>query len=107
MWVFASPGFAGIFRVDCKNRVKFSPAADLGDPAVGTVLVWSACMLSQSQSITIIPGTVYAHGYACAQFYYCGPQYRGRCPKFSSYVYCTKFSTSFFPGKQHVYISGY
>ena len=51
MWVFASPGFAGIFRVDCKNRVKFSPAADLGDPAVGTVLAWSACMPSQSQPL--------------------------------------------------------
>ena len=51
MWVFASPGFAGIFRVDCKNRVKFGPAADLGDPAAGTVLAWSACMPSQSQPL--------------------------------------------------------
>ena len=38
MWVFTTPGFAGIFRTDCKNRVNFDPAADLGDPAVGTVL---------------------------------------------------------------------
>jgi hypothetical protein len=38
MWVVASPGFTGICRVNCKNRVKFDPAADLGDPAVGTVL---------------------------------------------------------------------
>ena len=38
MWVVASPGFTGIFRVDCKNRVKFDPAADLRDPAVGKVL---------------------------------------------------------------------
>ena len=51
MWVFASPGFAGIFSVDCKNRVKFSPAADLGDPSVGMVLAWSACMPSQSQPL--------------------------------------------------------
>jgi hypothetical protein len=48
MWVFAPPGFTGIFKIDCKNRVKFDPAADLGDPAVGTVLAWSACMPSQS-----------------------------------------------------------
>jgi len=51
MWVFASPGFTEIFRVDCKNRVKFGPAADLGDPAVGTVLARSACMPSQSQPL--------------------------------------------------------
>ena len=51
MWVFESPGFAGIFRVDCKNRVKFGPAADLGDPAVGTVLARSACMRSQSRPL--------------------------------------------------------
>jgi hypothetical protein len=38
MWVVASPGFTGIFKVNCKNRVKFDPAADLGDPAVRTVL---------------------------------------------------------------------
>ena len=49
MWVFASPGFAGIFRVDCKNRVRFGLVADFGNPAVGTVLAWSACMTSQSQ----------------------------------------------------------
>ena len=48
MWVFASPRLTGICRVNCKNRVKFDPAADLGDPAVGTVLAWSACMPSQS-----------------------------------------------------------
>jgi hypothetical protein len=48
MWVLASPGFTGICRIDCKNRVKLGPAADLGDPAVGTVLAWSACMPSQS-----------------------------------------------------------
>ena len=51
MWVFASPGFAGIFRVDCKNRLKFGPAADFGDPAVGTVLARSACMRSQSRPL--------------------------------------------------------
>ena len=38
MWVVASPGFTKICRVDCKYRVKFDPAADLGDPAVGMVL---------------------------------------------------------------------
>ena len=38
MWVAASPGFTEICRVDCKNRVKFDPAADLRDPAVGKVL---------------------------------------------------------------------
>jgi hypothetical protein len=31
-----------------QNRVKFGPAADLGDPAVGTALAWSACMYIQS-----------------------------------------------------------
>ena len=51
MWVVASPGLTGICRVNCKNRVKFDPAADLGDPAVGTVLAWSACMPSQSSSL--------------------------------------------------------
>ena len=51
MWVFASPGFAGIFRVDCKNRLKFGPAADFGDPAVGTVLARSACMPSHSRPL--------------------------------------------------------
>ena len=50
MWVVASPGFTEICRVDCKNRVKFDPAADLRDPAVGMVLAWSACMPSQSSS---------------------------------------------------------
>ena len=38
MWVVASPGLTGICRVNCKNRVKFDPAADLRDPAVGKVL---------------------------------------------------------------------
>jgi hypothetical protein len=38
MWVVASPEFTGICRVNCKNRVKFDPAAVLGDTAVGTVL---------------------------------------------------------------------
>jgi hypothetical protein len=51
MWVVASPGFNGICRVNCKNRVKLDPAADLGDPAVGTVLAWSACMPSQSSPL--------------------------------------------------------
>ena len=51
MWVLASPGFTGICRIDCKNRVKLGHAADLGDPAVGTVLAWSACMPSQSSSL--------------------------------------------------------
>jgi hypothetical protein len=51
MWGFASPVFARIFSVECKNRVKFGPAADLGDPAVRTVLAWSACMPSQSQPV--------------------------------------------------------
>jgi hypothetical protein len=54
MWVVASPGFTGICRVNFKNRVKFDPAAYLGDPAVGTVLAWSACMLSQSSSLKAI-----------------------------------------------------
>ena len=48
MWVFASPVFTEICRVNCKNRVKFGPAADLGDPAVGKVLAWNACMPSRS-----------------------------------------------------------
>ena len=51
MWVVASPGLTRICRVNCKNRVKFDPAADLGDPAVGTVLAWSACMPSQSSPL--------------------------------------------------------
>jgi hypothetical protein len=38
MWVVASPKFTEICRVDCKNPVKFDPAADLRDPAVGKVL---------------------------------------------------------------------
>jgi hypothetical protein len=38
-------------RIDCKNRVKFDPAADLEDPAVGTVLARSACTPSQSPSL--------------------------------------------------------
>jgi hypothetical protein len=38
MWVVASPGLTGICRVNCKNPVKFDPAADLGDLAVGMVL---------------------------------------------------------------------
>ena len=51
MWVVASPRFTEICRFDCKNRVKFGPAADLRDPAVGTVLAWSACMPSQSSPL--------------------------------------------------------
>ena len=51
MWVFASPGFTRICRVDCKIRVKFCLAADLEDLAVGTVLAWSACMPSQSSPL--------------------------------------------------------
>ena len=54
VWVAASPGFTEICRVDCKNRVKFGPAVDLRDPAVGTVLAWSACMPSQSSPLKAI-----------------------------------------------------
>jgi len=38
MWVAASPGLTEICGVNCKNWVKFDPAADLRDPAVGKVL---------------------------------------------------------------------
>ena len=51
MWVVASPRFTGICRVNCKNRVKFDPAADLRDPAVEKVLALSACMPSQSSPL--------------------------------------------------------
>ena len=46
MWVFASPGFAGIFRIDCKNRVKFGPPTDRSSRWNGPGT--QACMLTQS-----------------------------------------------------------
>jgi hypothetical protein len=56
MWVFASRGYIGIFRVGYKNRVKFGLAADLGDSAVGMrmVLAWSLCMPSQSPPLKVL-----------------------------------------------------